>query len=571
MNATSRPDGYETPRLWSRPLRELTPETSFGFEAIEFAQRVLGRKLYAWQAWLLIHMLELTPGSFTSDKYPRLRFKTILILVSRQNGKSFIMSTRLLWRMIMWEGPEVEPPLILGSAHKRPAAFEILDLSVKTMRRVPEARGMIASYIQGNGLEHLELANGARWTIEAANDDGGRSLSVTDLGFDELRQQYGWEAWSALTNTTNARFSSQVIAVSNAGSARAVVLKALRSQALSRIAEHDAFVGSNEDFAARHDTTLGLFEWSAPDDAAVTDVEALAQANPAVGHRNENGEILLTWEMLLSKAALVGKGGEDGVPEHVFRIENMCQFVVASKEGPFPEEKILACIDDASEIMPGSPIVLAVDVSADRSKGYLAVAGWRADGLPHVEVIVERAATEWIPKTIAKALEDNPDIKMVVAQGRGAPVSSLVEYIEYEDVKVNPCQGLDSTSACGRFSDRVMREVQATDKYATPLFEDGQPVMVVAPEIRFRDDSSLMLALREAAKSGFKDTWEWSRKGSPVDVAPLCAVTEALWGLEQLGLAPHIVPFVMPALNEVAVMSDLYATIDGPNIATIQF
>src|SRR5699024_5911771 len=102
--------GKTTPRLWAKPLRQLTPDTSPGFEAIE-AAKIAGRTLRPWQVWFLIHSLELELGSFSYDDFPRLRFKTVLLLVARQNGKSFIMSNRLLWRMLMWDGPEDEPPL----------------------------------------------------------------------------------------------------------------------------------------------------------------------------------------------------------------------------------------------------------------------------------------------------------------------------------------------------------------------------------------------------------------------------------------------------------------------------
>lgn len=413
----------------------------------------------------------------------------------------------------MWDGPEVEPPLILGAAHKLTAAKEILDLSIKTVRRSPVAREFFAKAPMGSGNEHMELTNGSRWRIEASSDDGGRSLSVTDLGFDELRQQVEWDAWSALTNTTNARFSPQTIAVSNAGTGKSVVLRALRTQALARLDEWENFVGTSEQFAAKHDTTLAIFEWSAPDGAAVDDVQALAQANPAVGHPNEQGEVLLTWEMLLSTAALVGKGGDDGVPEHVFRTENMCQWVTAAKDGPFPEDAILACIDNDSEIAEDSPIVLAVDTAHSRHMSYLAVAGWRVDGLPHVEVIAQRAGTEWVAKTVASGLEFDPD--GVVLQGRGAPASTLTEYLTDAGVDVTKCEGPELPASCSSFSDRV-----------------------VAGTIRFRDDSALMPALREGVKKSLTEVWVWSRKDSPVDVAPLCAVTFALWGLERLGKQP---------------------------------
>lgn len=506
------PRGREQARIWTRPLRKLTPETSFGFEAVEFARRVLGRELHPWQRWFLIHSLELAPGSFTWDRYPQLRFKTVLLLVARQNGKSFIMSTRLLWRMIMWDGPEEEPALVLGSAHKLTAAREILELSITALKRHPEGRKHFQSAPMGSGNEHLQLVNGTRWRIEAASDDGGRSMSVTDLGFDELRQQREWDAWAALTNTTQARFSSQIIAVSNAGTAKSAVLRALRKQALDRIDAQGAWAGDLEEFAAQSDATLGIFEWSAPDGCPVDDIDGLAQANPSVGWPNENGEVLLTWDSLLAKAALVGKRDDDGVPEHVYRTETMCQWVVAAREGPFSEAEIRSCVDDESEIAEGSPVALAVDVSVDRSKSYLAVAGWRSDGLPHVEIIQERAGTEWLAKTLSQELEFEPFA--VVAQGKGAPVSSVIRYIEGEGVKVTRCQGLETQVAATGFSDRLKRG-----------------------GVRFRDDSSLMLALSEAVKKSFGDSWEWSRKASPVDVAPLIAAGEALWMLENEQLA----------------------------------
>src|SRR5699024_7661144 len=193
--------------------------------------KIAGRTLHPWQEWFLIHSLELELGSFSYDDFPRLRFKTELLLVARQNGKSFIMSTRLVWRMLMWDGPEDEPPLSLGAAHKLSAPEESLDLSIKTMRR-SAGRKYIAHQSNVNGNKYFELMNGSRYKCEAASDDGGRGLSVTDLAFDELRQQRDWDSWSALTNTTNARFSSQTIAVSNAGTDKSNVLRGLRRQAL---------------------------------------------------------------------------------------------------------------------------------------------------------------------------------------------------------------------------------------------------------------------------------------------------------------------------------------------------
>lgn len=75
--------GITEPRVWTKPLVELTPETSRGFAVIKFAHDDLGVRLLPWQEWLPIHMLEL-------DSFGLLRFRKALVIVGRQNGKTAI-------------------------------------------------------------------------------------------------------------------------------------------------------------------------------------------------------------------------------------------------------------------------------------------------------------------------------------------------------------------------------------------------------------------------------------------------------------------------------------------------
>ena len=51
--------GITTPRIFTPPLRELTPETSNGYAVIEFAEKFLHVHLFPWQKWLLIRWLML--------------------------------------------------------------------------------------------------------------------------------------------------------------------------------------------------------------------------------------------------------------------------------------------------------------------------------------------------------------------------------------------------------------------------------------------------------------------------------------------------------------------------------
>lgn len=71
--------GKVEPRHWTRPLRPLTRLTTRGYEVIDFAEAI-GMPLQEWQKFAVIHALELLPGG-------DYRFRTVLIIVARQNGK----------------------------------------------------------------------------------------------------------------------------------------------------------------------------------------------------------------------------------------------------------------------------------------------------------------------------------------------------------------------------------------------------------------------------------------------------------------------------------------------------
>ena len=78
--------GATEPRIWTRPLRKLTPKTSLGFAAIDYARDILHMTLFPWQEWALIHMLEII-GDLNKPEWT-FRYRTVVIMVARQNGKT---------------------------------------------------------------------------------------------------------------------------------------------------------------------------------------------------------------------------------------------------------------------------------------------------------------------------------------------------------------------------------------------------------------------------------------------------------------------------------------------------
>lgn len=317
----------------------------------------MGIELLPWQRWLGIHALELLP-----DDAPR--FRTVIVLVARQNGKSTFLQLLSLFFLYV-RGVR----LVIGTAQNLDIAEEVWQGAVDIAQEVPELALEVADVVMVNGKKTLKLRQGERYKVQAASRRGGRGLSGDLVLLDELREHQTWAGWSAVTKTTMARPSPQVLGFSSAGDQSSVVLASLREKALAA--------------AADRTSSLGI-EWSAPDGCALDDRAAWAQANPALGYR-------MTEEALAAALAVD--------PEDVFRTEVLSQWVT-TLDPAIPPAVWAALVD------PGAPRgtgpVFALDVAPDQSSATIAVAWRRSDGGTQVMLADHRPGVEWV---VARAAE----------------------------------------------------------------------------------------------------------------------------------------------------------------------
>jgi hypothetical protein len=334
--------GKTVPRLYTEPLRPLNRRTSLGYEAADFAQ-LSGEPLLPWQRWAAIHALELNPdGSF--------RFRIVLIVVARQNGKSHLKRAITLWRMYM--NPRSR---VLGVAQEVGLAREQWNLAQETIRASPDLAAELGQVRNVNGDEMFWTANGSRYKIGAANRKSGRGGSNDEVTIDELREQRNWDAWAALSKTTMARANSQIWCMSNAGDDESVVLNSLRESAL-----------------AGRDPSICLLEWSAEEGCELGDTNAWRQANPGLG-------------LTVSEAAIRTALATD--PPGIFRTEVLCQRV-ANLDAAIDYQAWLACADAAGNMNALRDRVAAVfDAAPDGQHYTLAAAARTDDGRPRIEVI----------------------------------------------------------------------------------------------------------------------------------------------------------------------------------------
>lgn len=415
------PVGREEPRLFTAPLRELTPKTTLGFECIRFATEILGVELLPYQKWLLLHALELNPdGSF--------RFRTLLVLIARQNGKTTLVKVLIGWFLFMGRAR-----LVLGAAQSLDIARETWAGLVEWAEDEPELRAEVAAVRRTNGEQELRLHSGSRYRIAAATRGAGRGLSVDVLSLDELREHRAWDAWGALTKTTLARPNALVVCTSNAGDDESVVLNQLRQAALDG-----------------RDSTLGIFEWSAPDDCDLDDLEAWAQANPALGYTITEASI---------RSALVSD------PPAVFRTEVLCQHVDAldsavslpawrdcrdasAKLAQRPAESA----EDFAGRRAGLRIVSCLDVAPDGEHVTLTVAALGEDGRIRVEPAAAWRDTKVARDELAEVLDRiGAEVEAWFPAGPGAVFAPIMARRR----RAKEIKGADVAAACMGFADLV--------------------------------------------------------------------------------------------------------------------
>lgn len=297
--------GSTLPRLFTPPLVTgppgacgcgcaLTRATTDGFELVSFAEEI-NHPLLPFQRFAAIHGLEKLPDG-------RPRFRIVIMLVARQNGKTTLPKVMCAW----WQFRK-RVPLIMGTSTKLEYAKDAWNETRKLVESRHQFNALRAPgrkwYRRTNGeTESWTLNEESRYKISAANEEGGRSQTIDRAVCDELRQHHDYSAWDALEPACSPP-DAQIWALSNAGSLKSVVLNDHQDEATRYIE------------TGQGDPRLGLFEWSSPPGSEVDDVNALLQANPRVGHG-------LDLEVLLTAAARARRLGGEALTG--FQTERMC-------------------------------------------------------------------------------------------------------------------------------------------------------------------------------------------------------------------------------------------------------
>lgn len=399
------------------------------------------------------------------------------VTVGRQNGKGALLEAREL------SGIEIfGNRLIIHTAHELKTAEEARLRMEQLCEASQDLDRQVKRVVRTNGKEAIEFRNGARIKYAARSKGSGRGFAGADLVVMDEKMFLRSEAMAALLPTLSASPDPQVWYMGSAHFPDSDQQMALRQRML-----------------AGDDPELAAFEWSvgeADDDVDLDDRDLWAIANPALGYRMS--------ERFLAR--------ERGALEDADFAREHLGIGGGGKRSAVIPPGVWAGLKDSKPPRLRLP-QFAVDVTPDRARASLAVAGARPDGKVHLELVANDRGTSWV---VDLAVSEIGSSDATVVIDASSPAGSLIPEFSKAGIEPLIVSSREMGQACGGFLDDVTN---------SRLTHYGQPPLNVAVDA--------------ARKRPLGDAFAWHRKDPNIDISPLVAVTLARFGhLVQAAKAP---------------------------------
>jgi hypothetical protein len=481
------------------------------------------------------------------------------VVVSRQNLKtaSFEM-VALTWLYLFNE------PLVVWSAHEyvtsQEAQFHMEGLILNSDLLRPKT----ARIVHANGSECIETVWGSRMIFKTRTKTGGRGLSANKVVLDEAFALKSGHM-GALLPTMSAKPDPQVLYGSSACLEDSEILAELVGRGRPGD-ERDWESGRPLHQMVSGPLATAFLEWCSPPPSVVcAEKDKCAhekpkfdlrgnqvggspgcgcdnpvmweKANPSVGIERPDGGMLTLDYIRAERKSL---------PIDQFPRERMgWHDRVDGARSPLPPIDWAACADKRSTPRLGSPLALAFAVAPDGSSASVGLGGWRADGLPHGELIEHLPGTGWLMEFLLGVWErQNPCCLVMDPMG---PSGAFEKILRQE-------RGPDGAKTCF--------VTVPKDKPGPPKLMPGQRLLMVTSSrevaqgagmlanrviegtFRHPDQKPLNDAARDVRKRPVAQAWAFDSPDGK-DIGPIQAVMLAQLGLATFGAKTPLTPFVV--------------------------
>lgn len=465
--------GSQEPRLKHVPVGEEHPDLDAALELVAAAGIVLD----PWQELVFRGSCLRRDGIWAA--------KQVGVCCPRQNGKNAILEARQLAGLFIFNERLQRYTAHLGDTAA--VAFKRLSDLIES---VPWLKSELRNIWRSNGKEAIELKNGNTIQFRTRTDRAGRGPSPNTVYFDEAMELSIAAVAAAIPSVAAKSMSAAPPQLWYTGSSVDQLVNIDAGIVFARI----------RDAGLKGDPETSWFEWSvdAPNPEEVPDHDSPLQwaiANPGMGIRISEEHIAF----------------EHSSP---MGIRGFCVERLGVGDWPSLEaEKTVISLDSWRKLTDKTssavdPVVFCPEVSWDRQWGAISVAGKRADGLFHVEVVRHQRGTGWIVPQLALMVEAQRPSAVVIEDG--SPAGSLLPDLEQRRLptKVEKLSSTDHGHALGALLDSVAEE-----------------------KVWHGPQAELEAAIRVAVTRSLGDKVAWDRKKSKGEITALVSCTLALWGV----------------------------------------
>ncbi|MFI9817584.1 hypothetical protein [Saccharothrix variisporea] len=476
---------------------------SYGDEAIELAEEA-GLLLDDEQKLAVDALLSYGPGG----QWVALEQA---VVEARQNGKT----SGVLEPVTAFDFFLLPPDRMVWTAHLFKTAmdaFADFDRMIETSSTLSRR---VKNISRGKDDLHFELHNGAKLEFLARAGGGGRGLKGKRIVMDEALILSA-NSMGALLPILSTRKGAQVTYGSSAGK--------VTSDHLATLVARGRKGG---------DPSLIWVEWCAPgswdappcelgkDCPHVVDLQTRCALDDEElwPHANHSIPARISYEYVRAERR--------ALPPREFGRERLgWHEAISSMERPIAEKAWGDLVDITSKMV--DPVAVGLHVNNDRSATAIAVAGYREDGLIHLEVIKSAAGVAWAVADVVKVVEKW--LPCAVVLDDKSETASLLSDFKEAGLKVrdrNPdtpagegeslvtTWAADLARACGALHTRVTE----------------------TKGIRHLNQPELNDSIAGAAWRQLSNAKAWDLKAATTNQAPLMSVTLALHGLLTYGPA----------------------------------
>lgn len=502
--------GEQRPRVSNVPSYVST----IGDEVSDFMAQI-GKPVLPWQR----HVLR---GSFGIRADGKWAAYEVTVLKARQNGKGVITEAQELGGLFL-----LKEQKIIHSAHLFDTSREAFDRLVELIDGSDWLRSRTSKVNQAHGKEGIELtraAGGGKLKFKARTQHGTRGFSGDRIILDEA---YG------LTVSQMQAMSPVLATLPNAQ----ITYTSSPPDDKTGPMPDDAMLPSIRARGTAGDPQMAFYEWSPEPGFNVSDVEVWYQCNASLGYLIEEEYLHRQHRIFVS-----ANKGQAFATEHLgdWPATVHQQWQVLSKQDWERAE-------DPTSATVGR-IVFAVAMAQDRSAAAIAVAGARADGDLHAELVEHRPGTSWLVGRMLELAQRWKPARVVgdVAGPLASEAVDLNKGLQALGLELTPLAGREIAAGYGMVHGGISTEPESSAQEWTPAeASDLQPEadstepgdQAPARRLRIRPHPTLTATVAGAStrKAGAGMTWDEKNR----EASPIKAVTHAVHGLVTLPPEPE--------------------------------